>query len=134
MGASFFNPALSFARFAFIPATCLVVGAFFGEIGQHFKAANDVRMDAINGWVASSNGAESQALASRFITECLISDSIKHNDMAFYQGRKLMKGEPISLYGCGEKMQASALVAAIKRADNVLTSYAWPLSLVDPRK
>lgn len=108
----------------------IIAGAFLGQIGQHLKAVNDVRLDSIAHWIAKDQNRA--ILAEEFITKCIKGKPKAHNKFDPIGDRKRIDGDPLSVYQCGESIGASDLVAVIKGSDNVLTSYAWPLSLADP--
>ena len=105
----------------------LFVGA--GQLGQFFNSNYDVRKYALESWAGEDK--ERQDQVSVFIQACLIGQ--KANKESFKKEMELKQEgilpEP-SIAICAKKYGYTELYEVVNKADTVLQSAAWPLSMV----
>lgn len=105
----------------------LFVGA--GQLGQFFNSNYDVRKYALENWAGEDK--ERQDQVSVFIQACLIGQ--KANKESFKKEMELKQEgilpEP-SIAICAKKYGYTELYEVVNKADTVLQSAAWPLSMV----
>lgn len=100
-----------------------------GQLGQFFNSNYDVRKYALESWAGEDK--ERQDQVSVFIQACLIGQ--KANKESFKKEMELKQEgilhEP-SIAICAKKYGYTELYEVVNKADTVLQSAAWPLSMV----
>lgn len=95
-----------------------------GQLGQLFNSSYDVRKYALESWAGEDK--ERQDQVSVFIQDCLIGESFKKEMELKQEG---ILPEP-SIAICAKKYGYTELYEVVNKADTVLQSAAWPLSMV----
>lgn len=110
-------------------------GMFVGEFSQILHTQKDLRDHALASWVKEN--PQKADLAKKFKEECLIG---KKKDKEEYRNKTIAdpkEGDentplPIStIEKCANENNLVDIYIAIKEADNILHSAAWPLSYLD---
>ena len=100
-----------------------------GQLGQLFNSSYDVRKYALESWAGEDK--ERQDQVSVFIQDCLIGQ--KANKESFKKEMELKQEgilhEPIIAI-CAKKYGYTELYEVVNKADTVLQSAAWPLSMM----
>ena len=100
-----------------------------GQLGQFFNSNYDVRKYALESWAGEDK--ERQDQVSVFIQACLIGQ--KANKESFKKEMELKQEgilhEP-TIAICAKKYGYTELYEVVNKADTVLQSAAWPLSIV----
>jgi len=100
-----------------------------GQLGQFFNSNYDVRKYALESWAGEDK--ERQDQVSVFIQACLIGQ--KANKESFKKEMELKQEgilhEP-TIAICAKKYGYTELYEVVNKADTVLQSAAWPLSMV----
>lgn len=100
-----------------------------GQLGQFFNSNDDVRKYALESWAGEDK--ERQDQVSVFIQACLIGQ--KANKESFKKEMELKQEgilhEPI-IAVCAKKYGYTELYEVVNKADAVLQSAAWPLSMM----
>ena len=100
-----------------------------GQLGQLFNSSYDVRKYALESWAGEDK--ERQDQVSVFIQDCLIGQ--KANKESFKKEMELKQEgilhEPIIAI-CAKKYGYTELYEVVNKADAVLQSAAWPLSMM----
>lgn len=95
-----------------------------GQLVQFFNSNYDVRKYALESWAGEDK--ERQDQVSVFIQACLIGESFKKEMELKQEG---ILPEP-SIAICAKKYGYTELYEVVNKADTVLQSAAWPLSMV----
>lgn len=100
-----------------------------GQFGQLMASNYDVRKEALEGWAGADQ--ERQEQVEDFAQVCLIGDTVKRKDSkeAVEIHRKDGLPEPV-IKVCAEKHGYIELYEVANKADSILKSAAWPLSLL----
>ena len=100
-----------------------------GQLGQFFNSNDDVRRYALESWAGEDK--ERQDQVSVFTQACLIGQ--KANKESFKKEMELKQEgvlrEPI-IAVCAKKYGYTELYEVVNKADTVLQSAAWPLSMM----
>lgn len=100
-----------------------------GQLGQFFNSNHDVRKYALESWAGEDKERQDQAAV--FIQVCLIGQ--KANKESFKKEMELKQEgilpEP-AIAVCAKKYGYTELYEVVNKADTVLQSAAWPLSMV----
>ncbi|MFN1580482.1 hypothetical protein [Vibrio rotiferianus] len=100
-------------------ASAILLLVVLGQASQYFYSLNELRYQTLVYWQLVH--PEQDALTYRFIDRCM-SDSSKYHDNTY----------EASLYDCGNKIGAGDLVKELKKTDQMLERFAWPLYLAKP--
>lgn len=105
----------------------LILGV--GQLGQLIASSHDVRKQALEGWAGADQ--ERQDKMEDFTQACLIGDTVNRKDFkeAVEIHRKDGLPEPV-IKVCAEKHGYIELYEVVSKADSILKSAAWPLSLL----
>ena len=96
-----------------------VVSAGVGQFSQFMYSNSDVREYNLAQWAGSD--AEKQQTIKAFSELCLIEKQRTFTERV---------ENPISIHDCALEHGFDKEFKVIKRSDTILTSYAWPLSLL----
>lgn len=111
---------LSFTIFAALVLTTI------GQASQYIASAKELRTQAITQW--EQDNPFDTALSNQFIYHCLKNRKTPSRDAL---DDALQNKHPFTIYECGEKLGAHALVKKVQAADEQLTTLAWPLSVLE---
>lgn len=100
-----------------------------GQLGQVFNSNYDVRKYALESWAGEDK--ERQDQVSVFIQACLIGQKV--NKESFKKEMELKQEgilNELSIEICAKKYGYTELYEVVNKADAVLQSAAWPLSMI----
>ena len=97
-------------------ASAILLVVILGQASQYFYSLNELRYQTLMYWQLVH--PEQDALTYKFIDLCMSESSKLHDEF--------------SLYDCGNKIGAGDLVKELKKTDQMLERFAWPLYLAKP--
>lgn len=108
-----------------------VLALFLGaaQFGQLMSSSNDVRKHAIEGWAGADQ--ERQEKMEEFTQACLVGRKAKREDFKKAMEIHQKDGLPeLVIKNCAERNGYTELYEVINKADSILQSVGWPLSLL----